>query len=282
MSEVIHESEGLRIVENEKNKFTVCWLYYYADPQKRSEAWVETKRAGLSEARWAQEYLIDFTAMFGEKVFPEIAERRPQIVLQPPFPEFEGQTTFWGGLDYGQRNPSSFHVYTVYDGVTYAVWELYKPCESIPDWCSEMRACPYWDRIKYVAADPTLFDRNRTLDEGGRPTSFRDLFIKNGVYNLLRGYNDEAVWLAQMREHWKAEDPTFKILNNCPNMIREFERAIFSDYSSEKMRSGLNMKESIVDVDNHAMDDCKYFMNSAPAVVKRNIKYPDMYKMWLK
>lgn len=279
MAEILHESDGLTIRRNDKNKFCIISLFYYADPDKKDPKWAETVKAGMTPSEWAKEYLIDYTAQFGERVFPEITEKKADIIIDAPWPEFDSEPQFWGGFDYGQRNPSSFHVYAISDGITYAIWELYEPAESVPDFASKMRACPYWPKIKYIAADPTLWDR-RTSDEHGAPASWITLFNKYGVGKFIKGYQNKDLWLATMREHWRQDRPTFKILSSCKNMVKEFEKAIFVDYSSEKLREQKNYQEDILDKDNHALDDCKYFMNSSPIAPRKPMKVYDLKKMW--
>ena len=279
MSELLYESTGLTIRRNDKNKFCVVSLYYYADPDKADPRWAETVKAGMTPSEWAKEYLIDYTAQFGERVFPELTEKKRDIIIEAPWPEFDSEEVFWAGFDYGQRNPSSFHVYAISDGIVYAIWELYEPAQSVPDFAAKMRACPYYDRIKYIAADPSLWDR-RTSDEHGAPASWTQLFGKYGVNKLIPGNQNKDLWLAKMREHWRCEFPTFKILSCCKHMIKEFEKAIFVDYSSERLREQKNFQEDILDKDNHALDDCKYFMNSEPTVPRKIRKLYDMKKMW--
>src|SRR5579859_167876 len=261
MPELIHESEGLKIVRNDRNKFCVCTLFYYADPEKRKPEWENTVRQGMSQRDWAKEYLIDYTAKFGDRVFPELQDKRDSIVV--PATDFDsGQ--FWGGFDYGARNPSSFHVYTYCDGAFYAIWELYKPCKNIPEFALEIKQCPYYHRLKYIAADPSLFAK-RTHSAGGEPESVANLFIKEGISKFIPGNTDEETLIATIRKHWEKEDPSFKISESCRNLIREFENATFEDYSSDKVKEMSNFKEGIVDKDNHAMDDNKYFFNSQPS-----------------
>jgi len=269
-AEILHESYGLTIKRNAKNRFVVASLYYYADPAKRKEEWIKTVKAGMTQSQWEKEYEINYLAQFGERVFPELADRRDSIIV----PEMDITTEpVWGGFDYGARNPSSFHVYTYTDGAFYAIWELYKPCKNIREFAAELRNCPYYSRLKYIAADPSLFDK-RTHSAEGTPESVANLFIKEGITKFIRGNQDETAWLASMRKHWQAADPTFKICANCRYMIKEFEEATFEDYRSEKMRQDANTKEGIVDKNNHAMDDCKYFMNSQPVVKLSNTAKP--------
>lgn len=263
-AEVLHQSEGLSIHRNAKNRFVVATLYYQADPAKRSDAWRDTVKAGMTQSQWEREYEISYTAMFGERVFPEIVTRKSEIVV--PDKDWDGGI-FWGGFDYGQRNPSSFHVYTYAEGAFVAIWELYHPCKNIPEFAMELRNCPYYSKLKYIAADPSLFAK-RTHNAGGEPESVANLFIKEGIHKFIPGNTDEASWIALLRKHWEQDNPTFKIAESCRNLIREFEAATFEDYTSDKVKEINNFKEGIQDRDNHALDDNKYFFNSQPIVRK--------------
>jgi hypothetical protein len=49
-AEIIHESHGLTIKKNERNRFSIVSLYYFADPSKRSPEWEVEAHAGMSEA----------------------------------------------------------------------------------------------------------------------------------------------------------------------------------------------------------------------------------------
>ena len=46
-------------------------------------------------------------------------------------------------------------------------------------------------------------------------------------------------------------------------MCKEFEEAVFDDMTEATQRKH-NLKESIRDKNNHALDDCKYFMLLGP------------------
>lgn len=263
-AEILHESTGLTIHRNDKNKFVVATLHYYADPAKRRKEWIETAKTGMTPSKWNKEYEIDYLAQFGERAFPEIVSKRDLIVV-PDMDWKVDEGPYWGGFDYGERNPSSFHVYTYYQGSFYAIWELYKPCKNIPAFAAELKECPFYHRLKYIAADRTIFD-NRTHNAEGIPDSVNNLFIKQGVTKFITGNQDEITWIALMRQHWGKSDPSFKIQENCRNLIKEFEEMTFEDYSNEKLRQEQNFKETLHDRNNHALDDCKYFMNSQPAI----------------
>jgi hypothetical protein len=280
--ELIHESTGLKIHKNPKNQFTVVTLHYTANPMKRSAAWKREAQAGMSAAKFAREYEMDYGAMFGERVFPEMLTHRANIVVPEPYPEFPSGQRYWGGFDYGLRNPSSFHVYTIWDGVTYAVWELFEPCRNIKEFVGKMLGCPYYEQIRYIAADPHIADL-RHYNKDGNGASILDQFIEQGIRKLVMSTSDEEAWLAMMRRHWAdPENPTFKILDRCPAMVAEFSGAVYAG-QIEAIQSR-NFKEAIADVNNHSIDDCKYFMLSMPQrqLQREGWKSPIMVNKWKK
>lgn len=263
-AKVLHESEGLRIVLNELNQFAVATLYYYANPNKRAVEWLREDSAGMTPEQVAREYNIDYTAQLGAKVFPEIINRRSEIVI-PPFAIPSGNRV-WAGFDYGTRNPSSFHVYTIIDGITYSIWELYEPCKNIPEFANKIKSCPYWNQIRYIAADPNCWTPNQQ-QASGAPIGVAELFFQQGIRNMLRGRNDsqaEEAWIALLRQAWSGTETTFRIFETCPEQIHEFEYAIYVNQSERQLLTDV-YNEKINDKDNHSLDDCKYYMLSRPA-----------------
>jgi hypothetical protein len=282
-AKVLYEQEGLTVRKNGANDFCVIRLHYTADPNKRSAEWKKAAMAGMRTADFNREYEIDYTSVYGEPIFPEFNENMPNIIQKEPYPEFGPHQTYWGGLDYGARNPSSVHFYTIYDQCIYVVWELYHPCKDPKDFVKEVKSFPFYNRVQYIAADPSVFSKT-TRDSMGMPASMAELFLQHGLHKLMPGNTNEAAWIAKMHELWQnPDDPLFKIYNCCPNMIREFQRCVFATMSS-KLLTSKNYQEKMADKDNHALDDCKYFINSRPKAgdttgfSKRAIKMVDWYK----
>jgi hypothetical protein len=280
MPQILHEQTGLKIRRNDNNRFVICELDYFADPSKRSKEWEDEAKAGMTAAAWAKEYLRDATAMYGQRVFPEIGMYRDKIVLPSPHREWSPQGAYWAGFDFGSRNPSAFIVFTIEDGVIYAIWELYEPTRTIPDLASKIIGCPYYDRLRYISCDPTITNQKTRTNKYGALVTISDLLLDYGIKRLRPGDTNESVWLAEMRRHWANEsDPTFQILDTCPNLIHEFENAVF-DSQSEKEVLTDTYREGIADVHNHAMDAVKYFMNSKPQVGTRRFIDPQMHRRW--
>lgn len=275
----IHESEGLRIWQNPRNGFVVARLHFTADARKRSDEWIAASRRGMSNAKWRQEFNIEYDAQQGEKAFPEIVSRRQDIVhREGPYVDglFPAGLPMWAGFDYGAKNPSSFHVYTVVDGVTWAIWELYEPCKNIITFVQALKACPYWNQIRYIVHDPDMGNlKHRNMDTGLTDTVISH-FIRLGVTKLMPGSTDESAWLAVMAGHWCGSEITFKILETCPRMIDEFEHATYVSITDRQLETQ-NYREALIDKHNHAMDDCKYFMNSGAARTRpKPLKLPTL------
>ena len=280
---ILHESQGLTIKKNAKNGFVVVSLLYFADPAKRNPSWEEEAKAGLSDAKWRKEYLIDYKALYGEKVFPEIITRKSEIVVTQPYPEVVENSVCWGGFDYGSTNPSSFHVYCIYEGVIYAVWELYEPCKNIPEFAQKMKDCPYWDQIRYIAADPSFMRLKSQQTKFGLVT-VESIFSDEGIKKFTPGNTDEDLFTATVRKHWRPGiAPTLRFFDCCRNQIRELEGAVYVNISERQMQTN-NRSEVMVDKDNHAIDDLKYFINSLPSDNHntKKIFFPREVTKWLK
>ncbi len=280
MKEVIHSQEGLQIWRNEKNKFVVCELRFEADPNKRSAEWRAEAEQGLSPQRFAKEYLIQWDALDGQKVFPEIITYRQQIIVPQGSVTFKDSQVYWAGYDHGMRNPSAFIVFTVDEsGTIYAVWELYKPCTNMFEFVKELKECPYWSRIKYIVADMHLWDK-RGYSGDGMPISPYEMFCQYGIRNFIKGgVNTESSWMLLMKGYWgDREDIQFKIFDNCQCLIEEFEGARYPNMT-EMMAQNKNVVETIVDKNNHAMDATKYWMTTHRKSNTKTFNYVNpMYK----
>lgn len=282
IGQLLYEQTGLKIRKNNKNQFVVVTLHYTADPERRSQEWKDEAMAGMPEAKWLQEQEIDYGAMFGQKVFPQFTTNRQNIIVKAADFKIPSHIPLFGGFDFGIRNPTSFHVYGTWDGVTYALWEHYEPCRNLEDLCHTMKTCPYWERIKYVFADPHLFDHRGFNNKTGQSESVGEQMRRQyGIRKLVASSNDEAQWMAIMLKHWAdPNDPTFKILDCCPAMIAEFDGAFYAKMT-EKQQLVKSFKEKMVDVNNHALDDCKYYMLSGISYQPKSFKSPTMVQKWI-
>jgi hypothetical protein len=77
---------------------TVVRVHYTADPAKRSAAWREEQKRGMSEAMWEREMEINFRIMLGKAWFPEF--RYEFHVAKENLRPFDGKPII-RGWDYG-------------------------------------------------------------------------------------------------------------------------------------------------------------------------------------
>jgi hypothetical protein len=216
--------------------------------------------------------------MAGQKIFPEFFNHEDKIIV-PPRDLDPADYAFFGGFDYGPRNPSSFHVYAKRrdgTGPWICAWELYEPCPNIPEFAAKMRACKYYPYLKYIAADPAIWASNQQIKHGN-PTSINQLFIEENVQLFVPGITDEEAWIAEMHRHWMSEEPGFHIFSCCPSIIDEFKNAIYADPKS--IDKNIAYTDRMADRHNHALDACKYFFNSLPQAgvsQRKRLKYPIM------
>jgi hypothetical protein len=280
-AEILHESTGLTIKRNAKNKFIVVTLHHTADPHKRGEQWRAEARAGMKPGAFEKEYDLDYTALFGEKVFPQINLRRDKIVVQPPYPVFPESQVYFAGLDHGKRNPAAFEVFTVHDGVLYCVWELYEPAPDINLFARKMLGCPYYDKIKFIAADPHI--GNFVSHDAGVSVTILYHYRNAGIKKIVLGDASQkgaSAWVAAVHEHWESPDPTFRIFSCVPNLIREFGVALYTSQSDRQLLNA-NYAEGMVDHNNHAMDATKYLMLAKPKKLPvKQVTLPTMADRW--
>lgn len=81
-----------------KQGLTVVRVHYTADPAKRSAAWREEQKRGMSEAMWEREMEINFRIMLGKAWFPEF--RYEFHVAKENLRPFAGKPVI-RGWDYG-------------------------------------------------------------------------------------------------------------------------------------------------------------------------------------
>lgn len=300
MPEIIHHQKGLDIHINDKNKVCVVRLHYTADPLKRSPEWFEEATAGMSNAQIRREYEIDFNALIGERVFPMLASHKEKIVLKPPYPPFDEYHRYWGGLDYGTRNPTAFIVFAEGknpdgENALYAIWEHYEPTKNLGDLCDTILECEYNKYISWIAADRAIWQRNQQAgDKIIGLTSIADLMIEKGVSNIVRGVPEEESFISYVHSLWSELDdgrhPRFYILDRCPNLVREMENIVYAAMTPAAIKTQ-SLKEQMVNKDNHAIDATKYFFNSYPGLKsarmvardkKLNGELGHKHKLWLR
>lgn len=261
---------GLKIYKT-KDGFTVAQLHYSADPTKildNGEPIPELLKGyigGKAGPAWRKEMEIDFTAYSGQLLCYNIMQDyRSKIIVDKYVKENDYK---FGSVDWGRNNPASFHVYTVDETKhIHSAYEVYVNQTSIPDFCSLIKNCPYFQSLNWISADPSIW--NKTQEEKQDLRSLFDKFHDEGV-NLTKGKAGcDEVAINELLDRWDKLDenePRFTISPKCPKQIWEFERLRYKEITTASIEFS-NKNETLVDKDNHSWDDFKYFINKLISV----------------
>lgn len=182
-------------------------------------------------------------------VYPEFSE---QVHCIPPFDiPFDWQDTF--SIDPGLNNPLSCHFYaTDFDGNVYVVGEHYQKGKDInyhTEKIFELAKSLNWhfDSAGRLRGIIDSASTQRTLQS---LKSVAELFYDNGIILNTKVNKDVFTGISRVKEYLK--NRKLFIFNNCPNMIREFKSYWWKD--GDKVKK----------VDDHAMDDLRYYIMSKP------------------
>jgi len=260
---------GLDIYKT-KDSFTVAKLHYSADQEKvllNSEPIPELLEGyvgGKSGAAWRKEMEIDFTAYSGQLLcYQLIQDYRSKIIIDKPVKDTDNK---YASLDWGRNNPASFHVYTVErmeddKKHVHSAYEIYVNQTSIPDFCSLIKQCPYYQSLIWISADPSIWNRNQEDKDDLR--SLWDKFKDEGIILQKGKSRDDEIAINELLDMWSHLDesgPRFTISPRCVKQIWEFERLRYKEITTA-MIENLNPHETLVDKDNHSWDDFKYFIS---------------------
>lgn len=254
----------------------VVRLHYSADPEKNpatpeGKAWydraVKLYHGGANSLGWRREMEIDWSAGVGELVFPYFTEKEPLILCDPTMfnAQFLDRCRLYGGMDWGRRNPYSFHVYAEDpDGFFYSIYEIYGTNKPYALVAEQIRNCPYYDRLENIAADPSMWNNNQDRKDGFTSTArmfYEELPEGSRIDKLMRAHGrSDMLMVEKLHAYWNAPNPKFKISKMCPRQISEFKNLKFAPNVYDK-----NEPEKLLDKDNHATDDFKYFVLSHPS-----------------
>lgn len=252
-----------------KDGFKVARTHFTADPEKDPERegqeWLKQALKGIpggkSSAMWRKEMEIDFTAYSGQLLcYNIINEHRSKIVKDIPILKHHFK---YGSLDWGRNNPASFHTYVVDEfRHIHSAYEIYLRDTSIPDFCKLIKQSTYYQELLWISADPSLWNKNQETKEGLR--SLENMFADNGIILRKSKSRDDQVPINELLDSWKdldTKEPTYTISPRCHKQIWELERLRYREISTAMIENA-NNSEQLVDKDNHAWDDYKYFINT--------------------
>lgn len=275
--------EGMAAWRNAGNGFVVVACHYTADPKKRNDEWYTQACKGLREDQIERELELNFDSKAGSKVFPFLETSETLYRRDPPLDERTGMIPEnWkiiGGLDYGARNATSFHWYAVDEHRRFwAFDEFYCPMNKyeaeggLPGFARWILNHPYYPRLRFIAADPSIFNKNQnvleTKETGGHAVgtlmSVADLLIKEGVTKLQRGNNDRLAGISRAHQmiNWRgsmqATNPYLFFGKKCRKLWWEYINLVYKLDDDENK----NSDEDVVKKNDHAFDESKYAMLS--------------------
>lgn len=288
--------------------FHVMSIHYTADPEKdpateNGRKWFEDQQrgyvGGIDSSMWRQEMEIDWDAAGGDLVLPQFKRHKSSICVDPfVVPE---DWSLYASFDYGHRNPSAFHVHALdYDRDVYTIWEFYKRGVGYREIARAIRACPYFDRLAYPPiADPSIWALTQQQQNDNVVKSVAQLFMElpaDEQVLFAPGKKGGDITVAELiaGDFWKrerleaGEKPRWQIFKSCPMMIWEIERLRYADWSGT-MQEQRNIREEIVDKDNHAWDGMKMFCTmffgasvAGPSDPLEKLKHldPASYRVW--
>lgn len=267
---------GMAAWKNAKNGFLVVACHYTADPRKRNDAWYTEACKNLREDQIERELEINFDSKAGAKAFPFLDQNEGLYRRDPPYPIPE-HWKIVAGMDYGARNATSVHWYAIDEHRRFwAFDEFYCPMNQydggLPEFAEYIKNHPYYPRLRYIAADPSMFNRNQNQFEAkenggyaaGTVVSVADLLIKFGINKLVPGNNDRITGITRAHQmlNWrgdvKSSNPFFLFGKKCQKLWWEYVNLVYKLDDNENK----NADEDVVKRNDHAFDESKYAMLS--------------------
>lgn len=255
-------------IRRNKNGHVVLDLHYTYDPEKKQEDWIkEAEKAypgGRQSLAWRREMEMDWSAGSGELVFPEFLNLESNILVDPY--DIPKTSKLYGGLDWGDNNPCSFHVYEYsVDNTVTVIWEWYqKHISSAVAAAQAIHLCPFYKQLEWIAADPMIWTNNQYSQN--TKTSLANILMNDisedlRIYNLKQAlHRSDTLMIQKLRVRLFQAPPTFRISKICTNMINEFRNLRYKEAQGD-----VNNSDAIVNKNNHTWDDCKYFLLSHPS-----------------
>ena len=250
--------KGMTFVYDEifMNKFNDSNIWYefmnWDDNPYISEQAKQSMKASLSEEELKSRQFGEFMD-FGGRVYPEFDEN--VNVIEPFDIPYDWQDKL--SIDPGLKNPLSCHWYAIdYDGNVYVVAEHYEREKDI-DYHSqkihEISDALHWHRNSNGMIE-SLIDSAANQTTLASRKSVADLFYDHGILVNTNVNKDVFSGIQRVKSYLKNSLGQTKlfIFNTCKNLIREIKG----------YRWGKG--ESPVKVDDHSMDELRYYIMSRP------------------
>ena len=282
-------------------------LHYTADPDKdpntpQGKAWLGRELVGypggLNDPRWRREMEIDFDAFAGQLLFPYLIEYENRILCEP-ITRIPDEWDISAGFDYGTRNPSAF-ILTGWNRKTgnpttffeyyqapqrkEEADEVFRSRKGYQVVASAIKTCPWWSEMErrktVINADSSLWNKTQETKHGLR--SIVDLLRDEGIKLMSpapKGKGSDMAWyeLISKRFWVNPKEPRWRITRDCTWLWKELKGLRFAEHSASATETH-NLKDEIVDKDNHATDAAKYDFAAHFILVEKPARDP---KDWL-
>lgn len=271
-SEIDQPLKGIRTWRL-KHGGNVWEIHHTADPIKdpvteKGQQWLEQQDekfiGGIDGSDWHQEMNIDWGAKAGDLVYDSYSDTIGQdgsSVVEPfDLSLFEER---YAVIDWGIRNPTA----VLWIGRLDNIWYIYREYCEVPQTVESFKKM-FWHRSVFYDDEKRIRgeDFQRILIDPA--SDRRDDPQARTVFNLLRvpgkyqmnavkaNRSDDGVMLVR---EWLAQG-RLKVFKDCTRTRWEFKRLRHMDWNPTT-QTYHNLKEAIVDKDNHTMDCIKYFAN---------------------
>lgn len=159
-------------------------------------------------------------------------------------------------IDPGLRNPTSCHFYAAdYDGCIYVVGEHYAAGKDV-DWHAE-KILALADSLGWRRDSSgrlrALIDSAASQRTLAAEKSIAELFAERGISVNTRVNKDLYSGIQRIKSLFSKDPPEIFIFRNCVNLIRELKSYWWGE--GDRPRK----------VDDHALDELRYFVMSRPA-----------------
>lgn len=213
------------------------------------------KLENLPDARKRMYLKGEWTGYAGQ-FFSEFNEKK-HVVANREIPRHWKR---YRSVDFGYQKPFSCHWYAVDEvGTVWAYRELYESGLIDAEQAKKIKRHSVYtqdaspEAIEYTVGDPSQMQKDKA---GGITTQHRyhaeGIAVFPGSNTRVAGWNAVRALLSTNPTTGK---PYLQILDVCPNLIREFEEAIYDETNPEDLNS---------DGSDHALDDIRYFAMSRP------------------
>ncbi len=236
-----------------------CEFMEWADNPFLNKEEIEMLNKSLSNDQLESRRYGKFKSSTG-LVYPEF-DTEVHVLKEPFKIPFEWQDTL--SIDPGLNNPLSVHWYAVdYDGNVYVVAEHYEAGKDVfyhSEKIKEISKQLSWKCDKNGRIN-ALIDSAANQKTLASSKSVTELFFDYGIAVNPNVNKDVFVGIQRVKEYLKVTDgkPKLYIFPGCTNLIREFKTYRWGNGDSPKK------------IDDHALDELRYYLTSKPEPAKLN------------